>query len=429
MMMGFTVHALYMVVDSIFIGRIGPEALAAATFVGAFFMVSVAVTNGLATGVTATVAQAAGRRDGRGADLVASNGLGLGVALGLVFGVVGIVAGPHLIPLLGAQGETARLAHDYFLPLCVGMPLMFVATSLRAVLNGEGDARAPMVILAASTAVNLGLDPLFIFTFGMGIAGAGWATVAAQLVSLVAFACFVLAHGGSAARFRLSLMAPRRAPARAIVSLGVPAAAVYFVMAAGTLLTNRVIAGFGQLAVAGYGAGSKVDMIVALPIMGLATAAVTLVGMFAGAGRADLVRSTALYTYRWALITAVVLGGAAMLTAPHVLRVFTEDPFALSVGVQYLTFMVFAYPLMAVGMATGRILQGLGQGWPSLAITSLRVLLVGVGGSYAAVYLFDAPIEAVWIAIIAGGLAANALSAYLVRRYLWKRDPCLAAGG
>ncbi len=70
-------------------------------------------------------------------------------------------------------------------------------------------------------------------------------------------------------------------------------------MAIGLILVNRILSEFGQLVVAGYGAGSKVDMLVALPILGLASAAMTVIGMFAGANRSDLVRSTAIYIYKF----------------------------------------------------------------------------------------------------------------------------------
>jgi Na+-driven multidrug efflux pump len=74
-------------------------------------------------------------------------------------------------------------------------------------------------------------------------------------------------------------------------------------------------------------------------------------------------------------------------------------------------------------MTSGRLLQGLGYGVPSLVITVVRVLVVGIPGAYVAVYLFDAPIQATWLSIIAGGLVANVLSVIWVRAVIWKGDP------
>ncbi|MBW2736788.1 MAG: MATE family efflux transporter, partial [Deltaproteobacteria bacterium] len=138
---GFTVHAVYGVVDMAFIGQLGPAALAAATFVHAPFFIAVAVANGLAAGVTANVAQAVGRDDSIAADGVASGGITIGLVLGGLLALAGLLGGQQGIPVLGAEGETARLAWAYFRWIAMGVPLIFISSVLRAVLTGEGDAR------------------------------------------------------------------------------------------------------------------------------------------------------------------------------------------------------------------------------------------------------------------------------------------------
>jgi putative MATE family efflux protein len=428
MMAGFAIHALYSAVDAAFIGRLGPEALAGATYVGALFFVAIALSNGLASGVTALLAQAIGRRDVEGAERLASGGLGLGLAIGFALCVIGLTAGRKIIPLLGAEGRTADLAWEYFQVLSAGMPLFLTSTSIRAVLNGEGDARTPMVVMAVATGINIALDPIFIFTLELGIRGAALATLVAAAFSLCSFSYIAFVHKRMFTRFRARWIAPGLSVIDPVARIGVPAAATYFVMAVGMALTNRVLSAFGHEAVAGYGAAHKVDLMVALPVLGLAGASMTVIGMFAGAGRPDLVRSTALYVYRWALIAAGALGVSAYLAAPWVIGVFTEDASALEVGTVYLTFALIAYPLMSIGMVSGRVLQGIGYGLPSLIITSTRVLGVAIPGAYVAVYTFGAPIEAVWIAMIAGILIADALAVGWVRAKAWRRNPTTLAG-
>jgi putative MATE family efflux protein len=428
MMASFTVHALYTVVDTAFVGMLGAEALAAATFVVGPFFVAFALANGLAAGITAGIAQAVGRRDAATAQRLASVGFAVALGLGLVLMVAGLLFAEPGMLALGAKGRTAALATTYFRWVSLGMPLFFASGALRAVLMGEGDAKAPMVVIGLSTVLNLGLDPLLIFTLGLGIAGAAMATLAAQALSFLVLGYLVFVRRRSQARPRLADVLPARESLLRIARIGAPAAAGQLVMALGMGLSARVISEFGQRAVAGYGAGSKVDLIVALPILGLATATVSVVGMFAGAGRADLVRQVTLYTYRSVVLVAAVFGSAAYLAADTVIGLFTRDALAVSVGREYLAYMVFAYPLMAFGITSGRILQGLGYGMPSLLVTLVRVPLIGVGGAYAAVYLFGAPITAVWLSFIAGGVAANVLSLLWVRSAVWRNDPTRLAG-
>jgi len=427
MMAGMAVHTLYMIADTAFIGSLGTEALAAATFVGPVFFLMVAVTMGLSTAVTALVAQAVGRRDADGADRVAGSAMTFGVATGCAMGALGLWSGPALLGHLGASGENAVLAWQYFQIISLAVPLFFVSSIFRAVLTGEGDARTPMLVLFGTTVLNIALDALFILVLGFGLRGAALATAASVMVSLSIFAFLILRGRTAYVRFHPAHLIPSRPDLGRIVGLAAPTAAGMVVMSVGGLLFNRLLSTFGEIAVAAYGAANKVDMIVALPIMGLAGAAVSVVGMFAGAARVDLVRSTALYTYRWAVLLASLIGIAAFLGSGSILRLFTDDPRAIAIGHTYLGFMVVAYPMMAFGMTSGRLLQGVGHGMPSLVITSVRVLIVAVPLAYGVVLLLGAPIEAVWLSALVGGMSSTVLAFWWVRRLVWLADPTVRA--
>jgi putative MATE family efflux protein len=427
MIAGMTVHTMYVVADTAFIGTLGTDALAAATFVAPLFFLTLALTMGIGTAVTALVAQAVGRGDAANADAAAGTAISSGVILGVAFGAVGLVTGPWMLRALGAEGRVAQLGWEYFQILAAFMPLFFVSSVLRSILTGEGDAKTPMIVLAISTIANIGLDALFILGLGFGLRGAAVATVLAVILSTSVFSVLLLRRKSAFVRLSVSALVPSRAVLVQLFALAIPIAASMIVMSAGTMLYNRLLAEFGSVSVAAYGAASKVDMIVVLPIFGLSGAAVTVVGMFAGAGRSDLVRSTSLYTYRWAITLAAVIGGAAFLNSGRILRIFTDDPNAIAIGTTYLAFMIFAYPMMAVGMTTGRLLQGLGHGFPALFITTLRVLLVGVPVAYMAVNVFGQSVEGVWIGILTGGACATVTSILMVRHLMWRSDPTLKA--
>jgi putative MATE family efflux protein len=423
MMAGFGIHAVYIVVDTYWIGKLGPMALAGVTYVTALFFTINALGIGFAAGVTATLAQSIGRRDKETADKIASGALAVGLGIGIAYAAVGLLTGEMIIPLLGAEGESARLAWDYFMVMAAGAPVVFISVTLRAVLTGEGDAKRPMMVLGLATVLNMVLDPIFIFTLGLGVFGAALSTFVCQLFSVILLARIAFIQKTGFVRYRAALLKPTWRLTKPIIAIGLPVMFGQLVMAAGFGLTNRVLAEFGQLAVAGYGAGSKVDLIIARPVLGLASATVTIMGMFAGAGRLDLVRSTVLYTYRWVLIVTVVIGTCAMLASDQIIGLFTNDPYAISVGTVYLTYMIFGYPCMAIGISTGRILQGLGQGLPTLVITSVRVLAISMPMAYIGVYAFDMPITWIWISSVTGGFVAIALAITWVYRSIWRRDP------
>lgn len=427
MMVGMVVHMLYMIVDTAFIGHLGRDALAAATFVGPLFFFVIALLSGLTMATTALVAQAIGRKDHEGADRLAGGVLFLALIGGVFFSLFLLFAGPSILRGLGAKGETARLAWSYFRLISFGMILFFFSGAFRAVLTGEGDTRTPVIVMIIGSLINGGLDPVFMFVLDFGIAGAAMATLTANAFSAFALGYIIFVRRRSVVRFKLKHFRPYRPLFRGMWSIGFPTTAGQFVMSAGLALNNRLLVHFGEFAVAAYGAASKVDMIVAMPLMGLAGASVSLIGMFAGARRSDLVRYTALYAYRWALIISLTVGGSAFIASRWVLRLFSADPLIIETGRVYLGFMVFAYPMMAFGMTTGRILQGLGYGFPSLMITSLRILVVGVPLAYIAVLGFGGSLESVWGAMLIGGFVSNILSFFWVRKLVWKEDPTVRA--
>lgn len=429
MIAGMSVHTLYLIGDFAFIGQVGDEAVAGVTLVGPLFFVIFALLNGMGIAVTALVAQALGRDDREEASRVASSSLGVSLGVGGIFGVIGLWAGPAILRLLGARGEVHESAWAYFQIVALTMPGFFLSGALRSVLTGEGDAKTPMLVMGASTVVNLGLDALFILGFGWGVRGAAFATAIAVLFTVGALGWVMVWSGRSLVPLSARHIGLHRPLLLGLWHIGVPAALGQLIMAAGAAASNRLLTTFGSHALAGFGAASRVDMIVAMPVFGIAGAAVTLVGVFAGAGRADLVRQTALRAYRWALGLAVVVGLGAWLASVPIMRIFVSDEAAVDVGRSYLLFMLVMYPMMAFGVTTGRLLQGLGFGLPSLVITTLRVLAIGVPVSYIAVYAFDAPIEAVWASLLAGGAASTLLSVFWVRRLLWQRDPTAFARG
>jgi len=153
-------------------------------------------------------------------------------------------------------------------------------------------------------------------------------------------------------------------------------------MSIGGMCFHRIISLFGSHAVAGYGLGGRVDMVVALPFFGVSTALLSLVGIYHGASRGDLIQRISRYAINRTLLAAAFMGCLVFLFAEPILRVFTNEPEVIAVGKSFLRYIVFAYPMIAFCMNTGRILQGLGQGMPSLVITAIRVLLVSVPLSY-----------------------------------------------
>ena len=411
-MASMAMQTLYNVVDMVFVGWLGGEALAAVTFNMPLVFFSIGLNFGLGVGVTSCIARALGRRDRETADNTASHALLIGAVLGLLSAAAGLLFSRPIFALLGAPPEVLGPALRYFEVIALGFAFTVLNVQLRAILSGEGDTRTPMVCQIGGTLLNLALDPLLIFTAGLGIAGAAWATVASQGAVFAAYLYFFFVRRSTylrpgPARFRLS-----RPILASIFAIGVPASAQMVVMSVAGMFFNRIIAPFGAQAVAAYGVGGRLDQIYFMPTFALASGMVTLTGMFAGAGRIDLVRGTLYYTVACGLALAFGFGGLFYATAPRAYAVFTDDPRIIALAVDYIRVLVFAFPFITVGMISSRVFQGFGEGLPSLLLTAVRVVLVSVPLAWFCVEVMGYGLEYVWYAM-GGSPAVSCLCAVL----------------
>ena len=415
MMIGMALQTLYMIVDMIFIGMLGPEALTAVSFDMPLVFLGLGVTFGLGSGVTAVVARYVGARDAAGADRAAENGLLLGAGLTAFFTVLGAVWGRELLAAMGVPVSLMPLAWEYFGPVVYGYVFLVLSTFLRSILAGEGDMRTPMMIQGASTLLNVALDPLFMFTFGWGVWGAAVATVVSQAAAAVVFVWLMWSKGRSYVTFDPRHFRASAATMGEISRIGAPASFSFLLMALGGGIFNRLLVEYSPDVVAAYQVGGRLDHVVLLPMISISTALVTLVGMFRGAGRFDLVRDVVRYGMTWAVGIGVVTGLIFFAIAPWMMRGFSEEAGIIAAGTGYLRILAWGYPFVAVSMLAGRILQGLGLGSPVLLLTVMRLLLIAAPLAWAVVYWFESPVEWVWGAMLIGIVATAAVSMVWLR--------------
>lgn len=410
MMVGMSIQTIYMIADMVFVGRVSAEALTALAFNMPLAFLAIGIVFGLGSGVTAVIAQAVGEEDPAAATSGALHAAAFGVGLGLTFTVVGLLWGRELLGLLGVPAELMPLAWDYFRILASGYLFLVMTVFFRSMLAGEGDVRIPVAIQGSGTLLNLALDPLFIFAFGLGVKGAALATVISQLATTIAFVILLVVRRHPVITSGLRSFRFDREILRRIVGIGLPASFSFVIMALGGGVFNRILVGYSPGAVAAYQVGSRVDHVYLLPVISMAASLVTLVGMFYGARRLDLVRELLTYALLRAVVLALCLGALFFVFAPAIVGIFTDSAEIRTLGSSYLRVMVFSYPFVAVSMLAGRSLQGMGKGLPVMILTILRVLLIGAPLAALAAH-FGEPIEWVWAAIVAGTVTTSALAA------------------
>ena len=409
-MAGMGIHILYTIVDMIFIGRLGGDAIAAVAFNMPLFFLVLGLSFGVGSGVTASIARFIGAKDKVNADNTAEHAVALGLIISTILTTLGLIYGEDLLQRLGATESVLPLSWDYLKVSLIGLPFMVFSTFFRSILSGEGDMKLPMAVAGLGTILNIILDPIFIFTLGYGVGGAAMASAISQLIVFVIFVYMLFVKEHAYIRFRMRDFSPSIFIIKDIIRVGLPASMSMIIMAFGQLVFNRILVRFSTDAVAAYQVGGRMDMVIFLPIMAIASALTTLVGMFFGAKEIEKIKFIAKYGIIWSMMVTGVLSIILYIFAPLFVKNFTVDVDIQSIAVTYLRFICLIYPLIAIGMTVGRILQGLGKGLPMLVITSIRILVLSAPLALYFIMVLNKPIEWVWYAMIISTIVSVAIS-------------------
>ncbi|OUW79146.1 MAG: hypothetical protein CBD77_03050 [bacterium TMED217] len=417
-MLGMGVQTLYNLVDMIFIGKLGGESIAGIAFNMPLFFLVLGLTMGLGTGVTSSIARFIGQENKKEADNSAEHAIAMAMVISIFLCLLGLMFGKTILSFFGAEGDILSIAWEYLHVMCIGMPFMIFSGFFRSILAGEGDMKFPMMVAGLGTVLNIVLDPIFIFElesyggigFGLGVAGAAMATVISQVIVFCVFIYMLFVKEHSYITFRLKDFSFSKVIIWDIVSVGLPASLSMIVMAIGQGVFNKILIYFSADTVAAYQVAGRLDMLVFLPIFSIAASLTTLVGMFYGAKEYDALRFTIRYGILSAFFITIISSSFIYFFADFTVGFFTDDDLIISIAVSFLKLFSLVYPLIAIAITTGRVLQGLGKGLPVLIITIIRVL--GVSAPLALFFIFylAKPVEWVWYSMMISTIIAFIIS-------------------
>ncbi|NQV16358.1 MATE family efflux transporter [bacterium] len=416
-MMGMAVQTLYSIVDMLFVARISVNAIAALGFNLPLFWLAMGISFGLGTGVTAVIARFIGAKDHESATNVAEHGLLLGLVIGGIFSGIGLLFGEKILQTLGTPDVLMADTLAYFHVIAGGFIFMITGIFLRSIFSGEGDTRTPVKIQITSTVVNIVLDPILIFGFDMGVRGAALATVLSMLVAVIMYSRVILIKKLTLLQLNFATFQLKFNFFKDIFRIGIPSSISMIIMSLGAALSNWILVHYGPDVVAGFQVAGRLDQIFFLPIMAIAGSLVTLVGMFYGAQRFDLITRVIKDGLRYGVIIGMGSGLLFYIIAPYVFKIFTDDPMVNEVAISVIRTFAPVYWLIAIGMISGSALMGLGTGIPSMVITAIRVAIVSGPLAYYFAVILGKPYQWVWYAsVIAIFIAAGTSITWLFVR-------------
>ncbi|HEX6989298.1 MAG TPA: MATE family efflux transporter [Bacillota bacterium] len=414
MFVGNLFQALYNTVDSFWVGRyLGAGALGAVSIAFPIIFALVSLIMGLTMATTTLVAQYRGARQEDQVRRTVANSVLLIVFFGGVATATGYGLRFSILEWIRTPAELLEPAAVYLGIFSLGLIPMFLFNALSAVLRGLGDSRTPLRFLIYATLLNIVLDPLFILGWDpihpMGIAGAAWATVIAQVVS----AFLVVRHIG-----RVTDLFPRNREqwrpegtlVRMLLAIGLPAGVQTSLVAFSETILTAVVNTFGTDVVAGFGVGIRIDQLAFLPALSIGLAVTALVGQNLGAGKQErvreIVRSSSILTVGiTGAVTAVVLGWAEPL-----ILVFTGEPAVIFEGARYLRIVGLSFVPLGLIFVIGGVLRGAGDTFATMVITFLTMWVARLPLAWYLSYGIGWGAAGTWWAVVFStviGLALN----------------------
>ncbi len=426
MMAAFLLNTGFNIVDTIFVGRLSPLALAAISVTFPVVFVMIALASGVGIGVTSLIARLLGAKRKREAEITAEHGLLLGVVLALVFTVSGLTFSRPLFILIGATPEMMALILEYIRIIFSGSFFMFLAFVSNSILRGEGDTKTPMKIMMLGTVINIILDPLLIFGIGpfprLEMVGAALATVIARSISAV----FVVSHllkGSAHIKLDFRHFKYEFAIIKSIFLIGIPASLSHAVMSLGTFFLVRITSFFGPFAIAAYGLASRLGMVAFLPAVGMSTAVTTIVGHNVGAGNFRRAERTTWTAILMAMVFMEIIGVIFFLFPAFWVGIFNKNVHIVAYGSSYFRVVSLLYMLNGVSVIVSAAFQGAGRGYPSLVLTTLRLFVLAVPLAYFLSKIYG--VTGIWYGIAISMIVSAIVSAIWFRRGTWKRGKFL----
>ncbi len=363
--------SLYNIVNTLWVTRIGYEAIAALTISFPYQILFYAIGGGTGIGISALVSRRFGEKNVDATNQVAGQIFFLSAFWGVLFMLVPVFFADKLLPLMGATPDILEYSRIYFTITSYGAPLIILALVMSSLIRGSGDAVKPMVIMITGTVVNIILDPFLIFGIGpfpeMGVSGAAWGTFIAQACA-AALGLFFFFARKTAYHIKVSNIVPNWSIIKDIYRVGAPTAIFQLAESIIFLLLNTIISVFGSVSLAALGIVMRISDLAYMPIMGVSYGLLPIVGYCFGAGK---------YKRLWEALKKATWGVTLLLLvvtilieifAPRLIGIFTQEPELLGTAVTAMRISMISMVLIGFNVLVTTTLQGLSKGVTALVL-------------------------------------------------------------
>jgi len=423
MVLEMAMESVFGVLDAWWVGRLGPDAVAAVGVTEAMLTVIFAVAIGLSMSATAMVARRIGEKDPEAAAVTAVQAIAIGVLAALPAGVVGLVWSRELLALMGAPAAVVEIGWGYTAWMLGGNATILLLFLINAIFRGAGDASLAMRSLWLANAVNIVLDPCLIFGLGpfpeLGVTGAAIGTTLGRGVG-VAYQLRVLARSNGRIALRREHLRFQPGAMLRLLRLSLGGILQFLIATASWLWLVRLLTPFGAAAIAGYTIAIRIVMVTILPSWGMSNAAATLVGQNLGAGKPERAQRSVWLTGIYNMVFLACVAAVFIVYAEPLIGIFSPDAAVVAMGASCLRILSYGYGFYAWGMVIVQAFNGAGDTTTPTWVNFFCYWLFQVPLAFGLTRSLDMGPQGVFVAITAAESALAIVGIICFRRGRWK---------
>lgn len=418
-MISMILTALYNIIDGVWVAGLGPTAIAGIGFVTPIFMVLNGASVGLGNGATSSISRFIGAKNREMATKAATQAMFIFLIASIVLTVTFLIIQKPLLESYGATGQTLNEAIAYATPLFLGLIALMFGNGCSGILRGEGDMKRAMYVVIVSVILNATLDPIFIYVFGLGSAGASLATIVSSAVSAIVILYWILIKKDTYIDVTLKNFKFDSKLAKDILKVGIPSALDMLIMAIAMSIYLIVISMVGgDYGIATFTSGQRLYLFAIMPLTAIGSAVIAVSGSAFGAKNGDYLSRTHTYGVKFGLALGTAITLILVIFAPQLATIFAYTPETANLVpgiVEYLRLVCPCLILTGIGIPSSFFYQGIGKGIYSLMFTILREIIFVVPLIYLFVFVFDWGLVGIWLGLCIGRAIASVIN-YLFAR-------------
>ena len=417
-----TASSLYNMVDAIFIGHgVGPYAISGLALTFPFMNLAAAFGTLVGVGASTMASMLLGQKNYDIARKVLGNVVVLNFIIGLLFTIVALVFLDPILYFFGASENTISYAREYMEIILAGNVITHIYFGLNSLLRSAGHPKKAMTATIMTVILNAILDPLFIFTFGMGIRRAAVATILAQIVALILVVVW-FCDKRELIHFERGIFRLEKRIVKDSIVIGLAPFLMNFVACFVVIIINMRLKTYGgDLAIGAYGIVNRISFVFIMIVSGLTQGMQPIAGYNYGARQMSRVYEVLKKTLLYATVVLTIGFLIGELCPGLVVAIFTDDPELVEKSIKGMRLVVGMFPLVSLSMVIGNFFQSIGKPKQAIFLSLSRQLIFLIPSLWLLPLFFD--IAGVWVSFMVSDFLASVVAVILLLNFIRKNKP------